>query len=218
MTKMQIPRLKIALQFFESILAFMGKWNCVVYSKLNMKILAIFAIIISLVSLWISYSTSKKTHNLDLIGKRPYLVVAPAKFQDQKYISFARKNDKEFVALISLEITNRGDTPATNIVLPEGGKVSQPSKGVQNDFSFQFPKGSISVGPGESIFLEMAAGFTAASKEKADRDLEKTNEVALSFATPIHYSSLVEPDTVYKSVFSFEISQDKVVVLEKGIE
>ncbi|HNS56559.1 MAG TPA: hypothetical protein PKO34_05860 [Smithellaceae bacterium] len=144
---------------------------------------------------------------------RPYLEVAPVKFDNGSYMEFLEINNKQCEISLKYKINNVGKGPATDILVPQLAELSEDMlKNCSSLEGFKSPP-AISLAPGEHVFLkvkEIIKPHTVTAEEYLKEFKEGSHYVSLEFY--VIYRSEINEDEIYSTKSSYKIYKKDLIL------
>jgi hypothetical protein len=175
------------------------------------KILSILSIIVTIVACFISYHALKISKSQFIAEKRPYLVVAPAKFsKSDKYLEIEKTKDGKATLHFQLKIENIGNVAATSITseaLPVFGRQAQILT------TTDIIVNPLELGPGQHVYRNYILRFSGEQTNYAKATTDSLKKNPMEIWESFRYSSEVNNTVVYETRIGYRVSVEDVNLL-----
>ena len=188
-------------------------------------IVAIFALLVSVWSLYYSYKSHKTSVNAlkhtkeaFTIQNRPYLNVKLIKFDDTDlYLRFI-PNDKTFNLAVRFKVTNVGVTPATNITIPIHTINSKDFFPNNKPSEFYLPP-NITLGHGESkaYIWDNEIGYGDFTAQETKENFE-SGKLEAKVGMVWNYNSPLSKNTIYASSIAYLVKNKNAVLVKSEMD
>ncbi len=172
---------------------------------------AVIACVASIRSCIISQDALKATIAQFVAEKRPYLVVAPAKFsKSNKYLEIERTKDGRARLHLQFKLENIGNVAATDI-----RSEALPAIGSQGPIPTKF-EGTLSplaLGPGQSIYRNYDYRFSGSEVEYAKKTVDKLKKNPVEIWGSVRYRSELDSTIEYETRTGHRVWADDTHVL-----
>jgi hypothetical protein len=191
--------------------------------------IASFALCVSIKSCQISKDATKISKDSNIIANeavestkyhfiqinRPYLIIAPKKFEDGKFWKLDQINN-QVQAIFRYELKNVGNVAAKDISLPNR-LVFGPGMKIQKEAPLTFTKpGKVTIGPGDHFVVTVTTLMGYNDEETAKKNLEyltSNKSEGVTFMLSVDYTNELEDSQKYRTFVENRIHNDKAMIL-----
>lgn len=185
-------------------------------------ILESITVIVACVALWVSIRSCQISKDATETSKfhfiqvnRPYLIIAPKKFEDGKFWKLAQINNQVQV-ILQYEVKNVGNVAAKDISTPDK-LVFGPSKILQKGAPVIFRKpGKITLGPGDDFTLTATVLMDHTDEEAAKKDVKHlTSEKSegVTFLLSVDYTNELDESQKYRTFVENKIHNEQAHII-----
>lgn len=147
---------------------------------------------------------------------RPYIVVAPKKFEDKLYWKVTQQENKVLIDL-KYEIKNVGNVSARNISIPDKLSVGHNMKLKKDSIlSFKIPD-KVSLGPGDDFVITTNVIMQYENEEDANTNythFTSDESEGVTYLFSVNYTNELDESQKYRTFMQNRIHNDRAVILK----